>query len=335
MAIIEVKDLQKVFRVHKQQDGVLGALSGLFHRTIEDRKAVDGVSFAVEAGEIVGYVGPNGAGKSTTIKCLTGILVPSGGQVSVGGLDPWIHRVKNARQIGVVFGQKTALWWDVPVIETFRLLRDIYEVPDDRFRKNLALFDDILGIGEFQTMPVRQLSLGQRMRADLAAALLHNPKILFLDEPTIGLDVLAKERLRTFIREINRTDQITVLLTTHDMGDIEMLCHRIMIIDRGKVIHQGSISETIHHFAPESTAVVDLAQIPDGPVRVEGGVVVQVDGLRHWIRFRRDRITAADLVDRLMRKYPIRDFTLQEPSIEEIVRGIYDRPCEQVTASGA
>jgi len=328
MAFIDVQRLEKTFIIRKREEGLLGAFKGLFHRQIERRQAVAGITFSLDEGEIVGVIGPNGAGKSTTIKCMTGILVPSGGRVLVGGIVPWEQRRLNARQIGVVFGQKTALWWDVPVIETFKLLRDIYMVPEDQFRRNMALFDDILGMREFLTMPVRQLSLGQRMRADLAAALLHNPRVLFLDEPTIGLDVSVKERLRGLIREINKRQRVTVLLTTHDVGDLQQLAQRILVIDHGRLIYQGTIEEAIRQFAPESTVTVELSAPPAEPLALPHGEVVRQEGLRWWIRFRRDRISAADLVGHLIARYPIRDFTLTEPDIEEIIRGIYDRRYE-------
>jgi len=319
MAIVEVRDLVKIFRVRKRGTGPLGIL----RRKTREVHAVDGISFDVEEGEIVGYIGPNGAGKSTTVKCLTGILVPTSGVVTVGGLVPWRDRIKNGRQIGVVFGQKTSLWWDVPVIDTYRLLRDIYDVPEPVFRRNLGLLDDILGLKEFQDTPVRQLSLGQRVRADLGAVMLHNPRFLFLDEPTIGLDVAAKERLRVFIANMNAATRVTVFLTTHDMSEIERLCRRIMIIDRGRLVYSGSISDAIQKYAPCSDVVVELAETPSGPVVVEGGEVVRQEGARYWIRFRRDQTTAGHLVGQLMAKYPVKDFRVDDPNVEQIVKTVY------------
>ena len=241
MAIIEVKELSKVFKIKKREPGFVGALKGLFSNVYEEKKAVDNISFNIDEGEIVGYIGPNGAGKSTTIKILVGILTPTFGQVEVKGIIPYNNRQENARNIGVVFGQRTQLWWDIPVSETLDLLRHMYKVPLDVYKKNLELFTDILGIDKFIHTPVRQLSLGQRMRADICAALLHNPPIVYLDEPTIGLDVVVKENIRTFIKEINRQRKTTVLLTTHDVSDIEKLCSRVMVIDKGQIMYDGSL----------------------------------------------------------------------------------------------
>jgi ABC-2 type transport system ATP-binding protein len=241
VSIIEVRELRKHFRVPVRKTGRLAAMRTLFSLKRTSTIAVDGVTFSIDKREMVGYVGPNGAGKSTTIKMLTGILAPSSGEVEVLGLVPQRDRTRLARQIGVVFGQKTQLWWDVPVIESLRLLKEIYQIPTTTYQANLELFDELLDLREFQDTPVRQLSLGQRMRSDLVAALLHNPDILFLDEPTIGMDVVAKDRFRFFLHQLNSQRQVTVLLTTHDMSDIEKICDRMMIIDRGRIIYDGAI----------------------------------------------------------------------------------------------
>src|SRR5688572_2441144 len=240
--MIKVEHLTKDYQRVKRREGFLGGLRTLFSAEYETTRAVDDISFHIKEAELVGYIGPNGAGKSTSIKMLCGILVPTSGQIEVNGLIPHKNRMENARQIGAVFGQKTQLWWDVPVIESLRLFRDIYKVPETQFKHNLNMFNELLDLHEFQNTPVRQLSLGQRMRSDLCAALLHSPEILFLDEPTIGVDVLAKERFRTFIRDLNREHQVTVLLTTHDILDIEKVCKRMMIIDHGQVIYDGLVS---------------------------------------------------------------------------------------------
>ena len=220
--------------------------------------AVNDISFQVGEGEIIGYIGPNGAGKSTTIKMLAGILVPTAGSMRVLGCVPHQQRTEHTRHIGVVFGQRTHLWWDVPVIDSLRLLRDIYKVPEAQYQRNLALFSDLLGLNEFQNVPVRQLSLGQRVRADIAAALLHDPAILFLDEPTIGVDVVSKDRLRTFIKEINAARKVTVLLTTHDMNEIEKMCRRVIIIDHGRLIYDGSIEAIRAQYGSQRVLAVDL-----------------------------------------------------------------------------
>ncbi|MBM3212919.1 ATP-binding cassette domain-containing protein, partial [Candidatus Poribacteria bacterium] len=239
MAIITVKDIRKDFKVYQHREGFLGAMRNLASSKYSVVKAVDSISFSVDEGQIVGYVGPNGAGKSTTIKMLTGILVPTSGDIKVAGLVPFKNRKENAQQIGVVFGQRTQLWWDLPVIESFQLLRRIYRVSQDKFKKNMDLFHDLLTLGEFINTPVRKLSLGQRMRCDLAAALLHEPPIIYLDEPTIGLDIVAKQRVREFLININQERKTTIILTTHDLSDVEKLCSQMMIIDHGKIIYNG------------------------------------------------------------------------------------------------
>ncbi len=243
MALIEARGLTKEFKIFNRREGVLGAFKDLFKRDYRPLKAVDNIDFLVEEGEMVGYIGANGAGKSTTIKMLTGILVPTAGWVEVNGYVPYRDREVYTKQIGVVFGQRSQLWWDIAVIESFKLLRRVYDVSREDFRRRLELFDEILELKELLYLPVRKLSLGQRMRCDLAAALLHNPKILFLDEPTIGLDVLAKSKIRDFLKEVNTEYKTTIILTTHDLGDIEALCPRVAIIDKGKMLYDGSVEE--------------------------------------------------------------------------------------------
>jgi ABC-2 type transport system ATP-binding protein len=323
-AIIEVKGLRKEFRIAKRKEGAFGAVRTLLSREYVTKTAVNDVSFAIAPGELVGYIGPNGAGKSTTIKMLTGILVPSGGEVRVRGVVPHEKRVENARQIGVVFGQRTQLWWDLPTIESFELLQHIYKVPQARYEANMARFKELLGLEEFLNTPVRQLSLGQRMRADLAAALLHDPEILYLDEPTIGLDVVAKEKIREFIKEINRKRGVTVILTTHDMQDIEKICERMILIDKGTVIYDGPVSQIKERFGKTRTLVVDLE--PNGfgdDLGVEGAETVRREGNRFWLRFNRDVVSASQLIARVSERYAIRDLTVEEPEIEGIISRIY------------
>lgn len=237
--MITVENLTKEFKSYKKNPGFKGTVKGLFSREVVIKKAVDNISFHIDKGEIVGYIGSNGAGKSTTIKMMTGILVPTAGRCVVNGIIPYENRMENAQQIGVVFGQRTQLWWDLPLTETFTILKEIYNVSDQDFKERMAFLDQVLNLSEFINNTVRTLSLGQRMRADLGAALLHNPKVLYLDEPTIGLDVVVKENIRLAIKEINREFKTTVVLTTHDLGDIEELCNRIIIIDAGKKIYDG------------------------------------------------------------------------------------------------
>jgi len=307
--MIEVDRLSKRFVVRR----------GRFRRERRVVEAVREVSFRVERGELLGYLGPNGAGKSTTIKMLTGILVPSSGQVSVAGLDPSRRRVELARRIGAMFGQRIQLWWDLPLRDSFELLRHIYRVPLDRHRENLAQFRSVLELDPFLDTPVRQLSLGQRIRGELTAAMLHDPELLFLDEPTIGLDVVAKQRVRDFLIEINRERGVTVLLTTHDLGDIERLCSRLLVIDHGTLIWDGGIDELKERYGAERTLIVDLEE-PAPPLAVDGAAVERVDGPRQWLRFRGP---AAELTARVAASTRLVDLQIAEPDIEEIVRRIY------------
>ena len=330
MALIEVDRLQKTFRVARHHRGMFGAFRNLVTRDYREVRAVDGITFSIEAGEMLACLGPNGAGKSTTIKMLTGILVPSDGHVEVLGMTPHRHRKEIARRIGVVFGQRTQLWWDLPLIESLDLLRYIYRVPAARYQENLRLFRELLELDSFLNTPVRQLSLGQRMRGDLAAALLHDPEILYLDEPTIGLDVVAKHRIRDFLRQINRERGVTVLLTTHDMADVEQLCSRLLIIDRGKLLYDGSLDTVRDRFGTERTLVVDLAD-DDGdgralPPRLDVPFAQEArsDGPRRWLRFNRADTTAADLIAAVAARYRVRDLSIEEPEIEEIIRRIYE-----------
>ena len=313
-AQIELDRVEKTFVVHERR--------GRLRRARREVKAVDGVSFAVEEGSMVGYVGPNGAGKSTTVKMLTGVLVPSGGRVSVAGLDPSRQRIKLARRIGVVFGQRVQLWWDLPLRDSFELLRHIYRVPEPRYRENLDRFTELLELGPLLATPVRQLSLGQRMRGELTAAMLHDPEILFLDEPTIGLDVVAKARVREFLASVNREHGTTVLLTTHDLGDIERLCRRLIVLDRGHVIYDGDLGALKVRYGPERTLVVDLEE-PAPPLEIEGARVVRVEGPRQWLRFRRDEVSAARLTAAVAERARLVDLALEEPDIEDVVRRIY------------
>ncbi len=316
MPVVELERIEKVFTVYRRRSG------SRIRRERTDVRAVDDVSFSIEPGEMIGYVGPNGAGKSTTIKMLTGILVPSGGRVRVLGLEPVRQRVDLAKRIGVVFGQRTQLWWDLPLRDSFELLKHIYRIPDDVYAKNLDSFTDVLGLAGFIATPVRQLSLGQRMRGDLAAALLHDPEILFLDEPTIGLDVVAKARIREFLAEVNRDRGTTLLLTTHDMDDIEQLCRRMLIIDHGRVIYDGDLDTVRRRFGGDSVLVVDLME-PGPAIDVDGARVTKVDGPRQWLSFRREDITAADLIARVVARVPVRDLAIEDPEIEDVVRRIY------------
>ena len=320
--IIVTRDLRKVFRSVRRRPGALGALRTLFSREYEDRVAVSNVTMEIEPGELIGYIGPNGAGKSTTIKMLTGILVPTSGDLSVAGVVPYEHRKENGRNIGVVFGQRSQLYWDLPLIESFELLRAIYAIPRDRYQRNLDEFVDLLQMEEFLRTPVRQLSLGQRMRGDFAAALLHDPKIVYLDEPTIGLDVVAKEAIRTFIARINDERKTTIILTTHDLADVERLCRRIVLIDRGTIIYDGDIERIKNEYGRYRTLVVHFCDnVPDP--HLDGAELASVEGTTARFRFDRNRERADRLIRLASERYPLEDVSIEEPDLESIIRRIY------------
>ena len=312
--LIEVRDLQRSFTVRRKV--------GRARRT-QLVEAVRDLTFSIEPGEMVGYIGPNGAGKSTTIKMLTGILVPTSGHLRVAGLDPSRARTDLARRIGVVFGQRTSLWWDLPQRDSFELLRKIYRIPDDRYRANLAEFVELLDLGDLLDTPVRQLSLGQRMRGDIAAALLHDPEILYLDEPTIGLDVISKGRLREFLRALNTRRGTTLLLTTHDLQDIEALCDRVIVIDHGTLVFDGPLEALQARGGSMRTLVVDLVDAAE-PIEVAGATTRKVDGPRQWLSFPADA-SAAPIVAAVAASYDVADLSIHEPAIEDVIRDLYAR----------
>ncbi|MFI6344429.1 ATP-binding cassette domain-containing protein [Streptomyces sp. NPDC050560] len=311
---IALDSVEKVFSVRRRK--------GLLRRERERVRAVDGLTFSVRRGEMVGYIGPNGAGKSTTIKMLTGILTPSGGRLRVAGIDPSRERTRLARRIGVVFGQRTTLWWDLPLIDSYRLMHRMYRIPDARYRANLDRCVDLLQLGDLLDVPVRQLSLGQRMRGDIAAALLHDPDVLYLDEPTIGLDVVSKARVREFLRDLNAEHGTTVLLTTHDLTDIEQLCSRVMVIDHGRLMYDGALAGLHEVGGSERVLVVDFArELP--PVRTAGAArVVRTEGPRQWIAFPATE-SAAALVAQVAAEYPLADLSVREPDIETVIAKMY------------
>lgn len=326
MKIIEVNNLRKVFNVQRKDQGLGGAVKALFLPRYEDRVAVDEISFSVNPGEMIGYIGVNGAGKSTTIKMLTGILVPTSGSVRVLGRDPHRERVANAREIGVVFGQRTQLWWDLAFIESLNLVAKIYQVPQTRYKELLDQFADTLELKELLNVPIRNMSLGQKMRAELAATLIHEPRVVYLDEPTIGLDLIVKERIREFIKEQNRAKATTVILTTHDLGDIEELCKRVIIIDAGKVIYDGSIDTIKQRFGKyreisfETLSEPDTANL-DLP---KGAEIILVEPRKLSVRFDRTATTASGVAAALMNQIEVRDFSLSEPDLASIIKQIYN-----------
>ncbi len=322
MALIEVTDLVKEYKLNVRKKGLSGAIRSLLVPEFKLKRAVDSISFTINQGDTVGFIGPNGAGKSTTVKMLTGILAPTSGSVTVGGLSPFKERKRNAMRIGVVFGQKTQLWWDLPVIDTFDLLRHIYRIPASAYKRNLAMFSEMLGLKDFINVPVRQLSLGQKMRADIAAALLHDPEILFFDEPTIGLDVVAKEKIREFITFVNREKGTTMLFTTHDMDDIERTCNRMIIIDKGTKIYDGTVEDIKRTYGNDRVMVVEFGEKAD-PIYIPGVELIDAKDNRMWLKFHKDEIQASLILNRLTQRYSISDFTVQEPEIEGIIRDIY------------
>lgn len=322
MPLIEVNNLVKDYKINEKKKGLMGALHSLLIPEYRIKRAVDNISFSIEKGEMVGFIGPNGAGKSTTVKMLTGILVPTSGTISINGLCPHKDRRRNAFRLGVVFGQRSQLWYDLPAADTFDLLKHIYKIPDNTFRRNMDLFNELLGIHEFMSQSVRQLSLGQRMRADIAAALLHDPEIIFFDEPTIGLDVIAKENIREFIKYVNKEKGTTMLFTTHDMQDIEKTCQRMIIIDKGTIIYDGTVGRIKEKYGTSRTLVVDFADRP-GKIEIPGVVVVEEKGNKKWLRFQKDEVQVSGLIFQLNQKYGILDLTIQEPEIEGIIREIY------------
>lgn len=335
--MIKVENLSKVFKTSKKFPGLFGSIKGLFTREYTEKKAVNNISFEIASGDIVGYIGSNGAGKSTTIKIMTGILTPTSGKVLVDGIEPYKNRQLNAKKIGVVFGQRTQLWWDLPLNESFSLLKDIYEVSEDDYKERMKFFTDVLGLDEFIMQPVRTLSLGQRMKADLAASLLHNPKILFLDEPTIGLDVVVKEKVRKAIKEIHAKYGTTIILTTHDLQDIEELCSKIIIIDEGRVVYNGNREDLQKNFGNgivlnlrfsqnekiDETSLKNLF-LEDKSFSEKGELSFSFSDGMYSIGFSKDEFSSSEILKMILQKYQIEDFSVESTSIEDIVKKIYN-----------
>ncbi len=328
--MIHVEQLTKEFKIFKKQPGFTGALKGLVKREAELITAVDDISFNIERGEIVGYIGANGAGKSTTIKMMCGILNPTKGKILINGIVPYENRIQNARNIGVVFGQRTQLWWDLALGETFSILKEIYDVNDADYKERMGYFSEILGIDEFMRQPVRTLSLGQRMRADLAASMIHNPKILYLDEPTIGLDVLVKEKMRQAVKELNERFDTTVILTTHDMSDIEKLCSRLIIIDQGKKIYDGDKQSIAAEFGQKRVLEIDLKStelehetIKHFLMSKDSSGEMTLNGTQLSIAFDQNQLAISELITVVMNHASVQDFRIKETNIEEIAKSLY------------
>jgi ABC-2 type transport system ATP-binding protein len=322
MPQIVVEDLCKSFQVPERKGGLINSLAGVVSRRYRIIQALKGISFKIDEGELVGYIGPNGAGKSTTVKVMSGILVPDSGRCEVLGRTPWTQRKEHVKHIGVVFGQRTQLWWDVPVIDSFELLRDVYRIPENTYRRMKDELVETLSLQSLLYMPVRQLSLGQKMRCELAASLLHQPPILFLDEPTIGLDAVSKIAVREFIKKMNSERKVTVILTTHDMDDIEALCTRIMVIGKGTLLFDGDVDKLRSSVVPERIVKIDFYDHPpkgDYPF----ARVIARNGHRIECCFNPAEIPAAQIIETISRDNQIKDFVIENPPIEEIVAKIY------------
>lgn len=328
--IIEIQNVIKEFKVLNRSEGLKGSLKDLFSRNYKTVRAVDNISMTIAQGEIVGYLGPNGAGKSTTIKMMTGVLEPTSGQITVNGNLPYKDRTKNAQEIGVVFGQRSQLWWSLPLIESFKLLKDIYQIPDEDYNSIIKLYKSLVDIEQLLHKPVRQMSLGQRTLSDILAAFLHNPKIVFLDEPTIGLDVSMKNKIRTLIHALNKEKNTTVILTTHDMGDVDALCRRIVIIDKGKMLYDNDIEHLKGFFGSYRTLKIR----PDGDITVNleslkkelAGYSVSVTADDEWLSIlvNEDKTKVMDVLNAIQMSQTIRDMKLEEISTEEVIRKIYE-----------
>ena len=323
MSLIKAEGLNKKFRIYQRGEGIRGYLKSFVKRDYEEVHAVEDLDLEIDEGEMIGYIGANGAGKSTTVKMLTGILEPSSGKIEVDGLDPHKHRKKNAMNIGVVFGQKTQLWWDLPVRESFKLLKEVYEVSDEDYEARIDEFDEVLQLSEFWDQPVRKLSLGQKMRCELAAAFLHHPKIVYLDEPTIGLDVAVKERIRDFIKKMNEDRDITVMLTTHDIGDIEDLCDRVVVLDKGRKIYDGELDTLVNRFTSRRL-VMELRDGEEFDIDMEGIQEVRKEEGSDEVVFDRDKVSASDLMREILDNYDVLDFRIREPDIESVVKKVYN-----------
>ena len=329
--MIYVDNLRKEFKKTVKEPGIKGSVKSLFNPKKEIVKAVDGISFDVPKGEILGFIGPNGAGKSTVIKMLTGILTPTDGKCEINGQIPYENRKKYVKEIGVVFGQRTQLWWDLALRETYAVLKEIYEVPDKEYKERMEFLNEVLDLDSFITSPVRTLSLGQRMRADIAASMLHNPKVLFLDEPTIGLDVVVKDNIRKAIQKINAEQGTTVILTTHDLSDIELLCKRIVMIDKGKLVYDGQINNLKHKLGQMRELAFEMKD--EGDISAldyasafnfdEDDLSVKCKGVQVTVRFNSHKASVQDILKYTLGKINVRDINVKDADIEEIIRRIY------------
>jgi len=323
MSLIKAQDLNKTFRIYENGEGIRGYLKSFLSREYREVEAVKSLDLEIEKGEMIGYIGANGAGKSTTVKMLTGILEPTSGHIEVDGKNPSEKRKENAMNIGVVFGQKTQLWWDLPVKESFKLLKEIYEVEKDDYDRRIEEFNEVLELDEFWDQPVRKLSLGQKMRCELAASFLHHPKIVYLDEPTIGLDVAVKEKIRDFIKRMNREKDITVMLTTHDIGDIDDLCDRVVVLDEGEKIYDGLLDSLVNRFTSRRL-VLEVKNGKEFELEIEGVKQIDKENSHVEIVFDREKVSASDIMREVLEKFEVIDFEIKEPDIEKVVKKVYN-----------
>lgn len=320
--MIKVEGITKSFKVAKRSSGLLQATKALFYREHTIVEALKDITFTIEPGEIVGYIGPNGAGKSTTIKIMSGILVPDGGKCNIMGFTPWKNRVEYVKNIGVVFGQRSQLWWDVPVIDSFELLKDIYNVPQHEYKTTLDLLIETLELKDIINSPVRQLSLGQRMRCEIAASLIHNPQILFLDEPTIGLDAVSKIAVRQFIKTINQEKGVTVVLTTHDMNDIEALANRVILIGKGSLLYDGKLEELRKRFGTYKTITADYRKNTNS-IEIPGTSIIHWSPEHAVLNIDTEQILTSDVITQLSKKVDLLDVTIESQPIEDIIVQLY------------
>lgn len=322
MSFIEVKHINKTFKVPLKESGIRGTLKSFFNRKYKYINAINDISFSIKKGEIVGYIGPNGAGKSTTIKILSGILVPDSGSVKINKLIPWIDRKKYVKEIGVVFGQRSQLWWDIPAIDSFNLLKDIYKISDIEYKKTLDELIELLNLKDILNIPVRQLSLGNRMKCEIAASLIHKPKILFLDEPTIGLDAVSKKVVREFIKKINKQNKVTVILTTHDMADIEALAKRIILIGKGKLLYDGSLSKLKHKY----DYLRKIRVITKDKINIKEDYIVKEEKIDDGVEFIIDirKIEINDFIKLVLSKISIIDIDIDSGNIDELIVKLYE-----------
>lgn len=321
MSIVSVKNLKKYYQVYEKEPGLLGSIKSLFARKYKNVRAVDGVSFELKEGEFVGFIGPNGAGKTTTLKCLSGLLYPTSGKVKVLDFEPWDRKHEFLKKISLVMGQKNQLWWDLPAMETFLLNKEIYEIPNDQFKKTLDELVELLDVSKVLNVQVRKLSLGQRMKCELIAALLHQPRVLFLDEPTIGLDVVMQKKIRDFVKEYNHKFKSTILLTSHYMGDVQELCERVIIIDKGKIVFDGKLSEIVKRYANHKFLQVVFSKRVDADKLKKIGRLDSFDFPKATIVVKRSVASVA--AAELLKSFPVADLNIEEPSIESVIREVF------------